>query len=215
MAARSKNTALGLTQGFLRSSDSAQRLQIVLKGRMEDEQLREVQIAWKIRQKPPVAAGPAMEVAHWLVSGVEILRERAVGGKTRIAVGKIPQKAGIGGINIGIYIYDQAEVLHFSGPFEVFSTASRLCSDEKPFTVFRIGETGGVVTARAGYRVIPAYGMYDHPPIGVLIVAGGVHDAEMYKADVIAWIAKEAKTAKIVAPVCTGAFLLAEAGAGW
>ncbi|HDV5405479.1 DJ-1/PfpI family protein, partial [Vibrio cholerae] len=25
-------------------------------------------------------------------------------------------------MNIGIYIYDEAEVLDFSGPFEVFST---------------------------------------------------------------------------------------------
>ena len=29
-------------------------------------------------------------------------------------------------MNIGIYIYDQAEVLDFSGPFEVFSVANRL-----------------------------------------------------------------------------------------
>ncbi|MFT4610075.1 MAG: putative intracellular protease/amidase [Cellvibrionaceae bacterium] len=29
-------------------------------------------------------------------------------------------------MNIGIYIYDNAEVLDFSGPFEVLSTASRL-----------------------------------------------------------------------------------------
>ncbi|MGD8368519.1 MAG: DJ-1/PfpI family protein [Desulfobacterales bacterium] len=115
-------------------------------------------------------------------------------------------------MNIGIYIYDQAEVLDFSGPFEVFSTASRVCPDGSPFTVFLIGETGTVVTARAGYRVVPAYGIHDHPPIDVLIVAGGVHDAEIRKAGVVAWIARQAKTAKIVASVCTGAFLLAEAG---
>lgn len=29
-------------------------------------------------------------------------------------------------MNIGIYIYENAEVLDFSGPFEVFSTAKRL-----------------------------------------------------------------------------------------
>ena len=29
-------------------------------------------------------------------------------------------------LNIGIYIYKNAEVLDFSGPFEVFSTANRL-----------------------------------------------------------------------------------------
>lgn len=37
-------------------------------------------------------------------------------------------------MNIGIYIYDQAEVLDFAGPFEVFSTASRVCADGDPFT---------------------------------------------------------------------------------
>jgi transcriptional regulator GlxA family with amidase domain len=115
-------------------------------------------------------------------------------------------------MNVGIYIYDQAEVLDFSGPFEVFSTASRVCPEGEPFAVFLVAETGRGVTARAGYRVMPSYGFHDHPVIDVLIVAGGVHDDEMQKIDVIDWIAQQAKKAKIVASVCTGAFLLAEAG---
>jgi transcriptional regulator GlxA family with amidase domain len=114
-------------------------------------------------------------------------------------------------MNIGIYIYDQAEVLDFSGPFEVFSTASRVCPDGNPFRVFLVGETGRVVTARAGYRVTPAYGFHDHPAIDVLIVPGGVHNEEMHKPNVIQWIAQQAEEAKLVASVCTGAFLLAEA----
>ena len=118
---------------------------------------------------------------------------------------------GVSGMNIGIYIYDQAEVLDFSGPFEVFSTASRVCFDEDPFNVFLIGETGRVVTARAGYRVMPAYGFHDHPVIDVLVVAGGVHDEEMKKSNVVDWIAQQAKKSRLVASVCTGAFLLAEA----
>ncbi len=36
-------------------------------------------------------------------------------------------------MNIGIYIYENAEVLDFSGPFEVFFTASRVCNDANPF----------------------------------------------------------------------------------
>ena len=114
-------------------------------------------------------------------------------------------------MNIGIYIYDQAEVLDFSGPFEVFSTASRVCPDEDPFNVSLIGETGQVVMARAGYRVVPAYGFNNHPPNDVLVVAGGVHDDELHKPAVIDWITQQAKHAKIIASVCTGAFLLAEA----
>ncbi len=114
-------------------------------------------------------------------------------------------------MNIAIYIYDHAEVLDFSGPFEVFSTASRVCPDGKPFFTFLIGETGEVVTARAGYRVVPAYGFDDNPPINVLVVPGGVHTGEMRKPDVIQWISRQGQQAKLVASVCTGAFLLAEA----
>ncbi len=114
-------------------------------------------------------------------------------------------------MNVGIYIYDQAEVLDFSGPFEVFSTASRNCTTGDPFSVFLVGETGEVVKARSGYSVTPSYGFHNHPHIDILIVVGGVHTKEMNKPKVFNWISKEAKKAKLVASVCTGAFLLAEA----
>jgi len=62
-------------------------------------------------------------------------------------------------MNIGMYIYDHAEGLDFSGPFEVFSPASRVCPGEDPFSVFLIGQSGGTVTARAGFRVVPHWGI--------------------------------------------------------
>lgn len=39
-------------------------------------------------------------------------------------------------MNIGIYIYDEAEVLDFAGPFEVFSVASRFLEDSKNLMFF-------------------------------------------------------------------------------
>lgn len=115
-------------------------------------------------------------------------------------------------MNVGIYIYDQAEVLDFSGPFEVFTTASRVCSDADPFTVFLIAETAGVIRARAGYRVLADHSIKEHPPLDVLIVAGGMHEDEMMKSNVIRWLAMVAPRVQLIASVCTGAFLLAEAG---
>jgi transcriptional regulator GlxA family with amidase domain len=116
-------------------------------------------------------------------------------------------------MNVGIYIYDDAEVLDFSGPFEVLSTASRVCDDgASPFAVFLIGETGEVVTARANFQVTPHYSIRSHhPKIDVLIVVGGVHEGEMLKPAVTEWIAATAKTTLQTASVCTGAFLLAAA----
>jgi transcriptional regulator GlxA family with amidase domain len=115
-------------------------------------------------------------------------------------------------MNIGIYIYEKAEVLDFSGPFEVFTTASRVCRDQDPFRVFLIGENGDLVTARAGYRVQPDCGFSNHPRLDLLMVVGGYHYDELEKADVLAWIARQAGQADYVASVCSGTWLLAAAG---
>ena len=114
-------------------------------------------------------------------------------------------------MNIGIFIYDKAEVLDFSGPFEVFSSASLICSTENPFNAFLVSETGEAVVAAGSYSVNPAYGFYNHPPIEVLLVAGGDHTDEVEKQAVINWIAEVGKKTTLTASVCTGAFLLAEA----
>ncbi|MEQ9824667.1 MAG: DJ-1/PfpI family protein [Puniceicoccaceae bacterium] len=115
-------------------------------------------------------------------------------------------------MNVGIYIYENAEVLDFSGPFEVFATASRLHDGKAPFDTFLVSENGGTVTARAGYRVNAAYSLHNHPSLDVLLVVGGLHEGELTKPGVIRWIAQQAESAHLVASVCTGAFLLAEAG---
>ena len=114
-------------------------------------------------------------------------------------------------MNFGIFIYPDAEVLDFSGPFEVFSTASRLCGGDRPFTVFLLAEEKAPVAARAGYQVLPHFSIYDHPPLDVLMISGGVHTGEMANSDVMAWIQRQAETVKLTATVCTGIFLLAQA----
>jgi len=114
-------------------------------------------------------------------------------------------------LNIGIYIYDEAEVLDFSGPFEVFSTASRFLEASEKFNVFLIAEQSGSVTARGGYDINTNYNINNHPKLDLLVVAGGVHTQEMKKINVITWINDVSKETNITASVCTGAFLLAEA----
>lgn len=113
-------------------------------------------------------------------------------------------------MNIGIYIYDNAEVLDFSGPFEVFSVASRIAKND--WNVFLVSETGTLVTARGNYLVQPHYSATNHPKIDVLVVVGGIHTGEIEKRTVINWISETSKSADLVASVCTGCFLLAEAG---
>ena len=114
-------------------------------------------------------------------------------------------------MNIGIYIYEDAEVLDFAGPYEVFAVASRLHRGNG-LLVSLIGETGDIISARNGFRIVPDYSLRDHPKLDVLIISGGIHTPEVRKSSVIDWIRGESASAKVVASVCTGAFLLAEAG---
>ncbi|MDH5432771.1 MAG: DJ-1/PfpI family protein [Gammaproteobacteria bacterium] len=114
-------------------------------------------------------------------------------------------------MNIGIYIYNNAEVLDFSGPFEVFSTASRLSKPADFFKVFLIAESKEQVKARGNYLVFPHYDIHNHPQLDVLIVVGGVHTEEMNKQSVLDWIKHQSKLIQLTASVCTGAFLLAKA----
>lgn len=121
-------------------------------------------------------------------------------------------------MNVGIVVFDEMELLDMAGPYEVFTTASRVHGRSQPadapplFRVFAIGDGTAPVRARAGLRVTPDCSLREHPPLDCAIVPGGVVDAELGHAELLAWIAAQAKSARILASVCTGALLLAQAG---
>lgn len=119
-------------------------------------------------------------------------------------------------MNIGIYIYEQAEVLDFAGPFEVFTKASSILanadSDDRSITVSLIAQSLEAVKARAGFTVLPHASIQQHDQLDVLIVPGGWHYEEMHKAPVLHWIKQQSCQTRITASVCTGAFLLAQSG---
>jgi transcriptional regulator GlxA family with amidase domain len=119
--------------------------------------------------------------------------------------------------NVGIYIFDEVEVLDFAGPFEVFSTASRVKAriepkSSRPFNVFTVADGERMVQARGGLAVMPSSDFSNHPHIDVLITPGGIVTAELDKDVVVQWISQIAESAEITASVCTGASLLGKAG---
>ena len=118
-------------------------------------------------------------------------------------------------LQVGIYLFDEVEVLDFAGPFEVFSTASRLIGREggsPPFDVHTIGPSTQPIRARAGLTVLPQHTLVEHPPLDVLIVPGGVVSAELKRPGLADWLVVQSCKVRVLASVCTGAFLLEQAG---
>jgi transcriptional regulator GlxA family with amidase domain len=117
----------------------------------------------------------------------------------------------------GIYLFDEMEVLDFSGPFEVFSTASRVGKKlnpdhSHPFSVFTLADTKRTIVARGGLKVLPEYDLTNHPGLDILIIPGGIVSNELKRPEIIEWIQQASQKTTITASVCTGAFLLAKAG---
>jgi transcriptional regulator GlxA family with amidase domain len=111
----------------------------------------------------------------------------------------------------GLLIFDGAEELDFAGPWEVFTTSSRLRQDAD--TVLLLAERPGAVRCAKGMRVLPDHTLDGHPPLDVLLVPGGEGTRrEVANPVITGWIAETAARAAWTASVCTGALLLHEAG---
>lgn len=79
--------------------------------------------------------------------------------------------------SVGVLVFDQVDAFDFVGPSEILSVARYsaqdvqnmiLCSaDEqhKPFLVQTVSETGGMVTASNGLRIMADYSIENAPPI--------------------------------------------------
>jgi transcriptional regulator GlxA family with amidase domain len=135
-------------------------------------------------------------------------------------------------LTVGIVLFDDVEVLDFAGPFEVFSVTRSLDAEAGPAgdqrRLFRVVTLAAppadvastqdprLVRCRNGLRVTAdlVIGVDEVPALDVLVVPGGYGTRrEVHNRSLIAWLRDIAPpTRHVVASVCTGAFLLAEAG---
>ncbi|CAN5569371.1 DJ-1/PfpI family protein [soil metagenome] len=114
--------------------------------------------------------------------------------------------------NVGILLFEKAELLDFAGPYEAFSSAGRY-GGAKYFNTFSVGESKGVITSFNGLPCGVEYSFDDAPEIDILVVPGGQGTrSEIDNPVVIDWINDVAGKAELMTSVCTGSFLLAKAG---
>lgn len=115
---------------------------------------------------------------------------------------------------VGILLFNEVEVLDFAGPFEVFSLATHPGCNVKLFTVKTVAQTKEIIKARNGLQVVPDLSFDEKPEFDILIIPGGygAERIEINNTILLDWLREQLGYVDIMASVCTGAFLLAEAG---
>jgi transcriptional regulator GlxA family with amidase domain len=117
---------------------------------------------------------------------------------------------------VGIFAFDDVEVLDLCGPFEVFSTARSVGQHDdhaRLFDVVVIGEEQRTIKCRGGLLLTPNATIDNHEPIDILVLPGGPGARrERCNERVITWIRTQNEKTAILASVCTGVIFLAEAG---
>ena len=115
--------------------------------------------------------------------------------------------------------FHDAQIIDITGPLEVFGRAARLLSEDRgwrvpAYTVEIVAAKAGPFATSSGIRLIADRSIARvRGPIDTLLVAGGRGTtAALRDAKLIDWLRNSVDRTRRLCSVCTGAFLLAEAG---
>jgi transcriptional regulator GlxA family with amidase domain len=117
----------------------------------------------------------------------------------------------------GIVVFEDIEVLDFSGPFEVFAATrldeARRREEPSPFEVLLVAENHAPVVTAGGMKVIPRHSFASCPRLDILVVPGGWGTRrELHNPAMLTWLRLRAPEVETLTSVCTGALLLGAAG---
>lgn len=114
--------------------------------------------------------------------------------------------------NVAILIFDNVEVLDFTGPYEVFNDANRV-TGKNYFSVYTIAENKKQITSRDGLKIVPDFTIKNCPPPYILIIPGGQgRKIVMNNSTITDWIKAQFKKLELLLSVCTGAFIISKTG---
>jgi len=108
---------------------------------------------------------------------------------------------------VGVIVFPGFQILDLAA-VTVFELANRH-ADRKSYDVALLSERGGLVTSSSGVRI--ATEAFDSPRFHTLIVSGELSIVEP-SPGLLAFVKRAGAASRRIASICTGAFVLAEAG---
>jgi putative intracellular protease/amidase/YHS domain-containing protein len=112
-----------------------------------------------------------------------------------------------GGIPVAFLLSDNAVVIDFCGPWEVFGNVM-IDGIMGAFRLYTVAENAKPIRASGGMKIVPDHTIADAPMPKVIVIPAQSDPSEA----VLEWIRKSSRTADITMSVCTGAYVLAATG---
>ncbi|MDQ4005397.1 MAG: DJ-1/PfpI family protein [Actinomycetota bacterium] len=114
---------------------------------------------------------------------------------------------------VGIVLFDGAEELDWAGPWEVLSYWSKYRPEDDVEVLTVARDNSRPIVCAKGLRVLADHSWDSSPEIDVLVLPGGSGTRALLGDDAVrAWLRSVHERARLTTSVCTGAFLLADAG---
>lgn len=113
-----------------------------------------------------------------------------------------------------VVLFDDVQSLDVTGPMEVLTGANDWCSARRgtqPYEVRTAGVDAAPVRTSCGLQFTPDIGLSDADAADMIVVPGG-QGTRASQPQLVDWLAGCARNANRLVSVCTGAYLLAEAG---
>lgn len=110
------------------------------------------------------------------------------------------------GMNIGMLLFPRLTQLDLTGPFEVLHRIPGA-------TVHLVWKDTNPVSAESGLAIVPTMTLAACPQLDVVVVPGGWGQVDlMTDNEVLDWLRAQARHARYMTAVCTGALVLGAAG---
>jgi putative intracellular protease/amidase/YHS domain-containing protein len=113
-----------------------------------------------------------------------------------------------GSIPVAFLISEGAQVIDFTGPWEVFQDVTVPGRTGHPFRLYTVSASNAPIHTSGGMKIVPDYNFENAPAPKVIVIPAQSKPSEA----TLEWIRKSTKTTDVTMSVCTGAFVLAKTG---